>query len=190
MAMNNKEIKIRGLLLITLISFCSTVFSGESELLSEENEEKSIDYGLSETYNSFSEESGWLGKLWGEKFGNRIYAGMWSVHFSPGDEQENTNNLLGGVYNGYYVGTFINTHRDRVYSAGWQRALYRDEWGIFNVEAGYRAGMMYGYTKYLKLGGSKWFPLFQTLLDIGYKDFGVEFSWAGVVATAGFYYRF
>ena len=182
---------------MTLISFCTAVFSEEtsapsdkSTTSSEKSVEKPIDYSLLESYNSFSEETSWTSKLWGKPFRDHIYAGMWTLHFSSGDDQENTNNLLGVAYKGYYAGTFVNTHRDQVYSAGWQRALYRDKWGVFDVEAGYRAGMMYGYTKYLKMGDSKWFPLFQTLLDIDYNGFGMEFSWAGVVLSAGFYYRF
>ena len=167
-----------------------SAFSEEGAASSTADTGQSSDYGLSDSYNSFSRESGWLGKFWGEPFRNHIYGGMWTLHFSPGDNQENTNNLLGVAYKGYYAGTFVNTHRDQVFSAGWQRALYQDKWGIFDVEAGYRTGLMYGYTKYLKLGDSKWFPLLQTLLDIDYNGFGIEFSWAGVVLTAGFYYRF
>lgn len=190
MAMKNNEVRMLGFLFAALMLFCASIFAEESKNISEENEAQSIDHSLSESYNSLAEEAGWLGKLWGEPFRNHFYAGMWTHHFSSGDDQENTNNLLAFTYMGYYAGTFINTHRDRVYSAGWQRALYRDKWGGLDVEAGYRAGMMYGYTKYLKLGKSKWFPLLQALLDIDYKGFGMEFSWAGVVLTAGFYYRF
>ena len=164
--------------------------SHENSATSEDDTEKTIDFSLFDNYNSFSEETDWLGKLWGEPFRDHLYLGMWTLHFSSGDDQENTNNLLGFAYKGYYAGTFVNTHRDQVFSAGWQRALYRDKWGVFDVEAGYRTGMMYGYTKYLKLGESKWFPLFQTLLDIDYNGFGMEFSWAGVILSAGFYYRF
>ena len=152
--------------------------------------EESFSYDLSKPYNSFSEEDGWLDSLWGQPFRDHIYLGMWTQHFSSGDDQENTNNLLAVSYKGYFLGTFVNTHKDQVYSAGWQRSLYQDKWGEFDVEAGYRLGLMYGYTKFLRLGDSKFFPLVQTVLDIDYNGFGVELSWAGVIVSAGFYYRF
>ena len=97
---------------------------------------------------------------------------------------------MAGAYKGYYGGTFINTHGDRVWSGGWQRTLFQQKYGDMEVEAGYRAGIMYGYRRYLKLGNTRLFPLFQALLDVDYKNFGVQLSWAGVVLTAGFYYRF
>ena len=115
---------------------------------------------------------------------------MWTLHLDPGDDQENNNELIGFTYKGYFGGTFINTHSDRVWSAGWQRTLFQQKYGEFDVEAGYRAGIMYGYTKYLTLYDTRFFPLVQAVLDIDYKGFGVELSWAGVVLTAGFYYRF
>lgn len=151
---------------------------------------KPFEYDLSLPYNSFREESGLWNTLWGRPFRDHLLLGMWTTHFQKGEDQENNNQLIALAYEGYYAGTFINTFRDRVWSAGWQRTLYQDRWGIFDVEAGYRAGVMYGYSQYLQLFGTKFYPLLQTMLDIDYKGFGVEFSWAGVVATAGFYYRF
>lgn len=145
---------------------------------------------LSLPYSSFDEESGWVDQLWGRPFRDRLYLGMWTLHFKPSDDQENNNQLIGASYKGYYGGTFINTHGDRVWSAGWQRTLFQKKYGEIEVEAGYRTGMMYGYKKYLKLGDTRFFPLLQVLLDIEYKNFGAELSWAGVVFAAGFYYRF
>ena len=145
---------------------------------------------LSLPYNAFTEEQDWLNQLWGRPSQDKLYLGMWTLHFKSGKEQENNNELIGFTWGGYYGGTFINTHGDRVWSGGWQRTLYQKKYGEIEVEAGYRAGMMYGYKKYLKMGNTRFFPLFQTLLDIGYKNVGVELSWAGVVFTAGFYYRF
>ena len=178
------------------VIFCSQAtrgeVDGEAEMLgsSQDFQPSPENSGLFEPYNSFKEESGWKRQLWGRPFRDHIYLGMWTVHFKSGEEQENTNNLVGLSWQGYYGGTFVNTHCDQVYSGGVQRSVFIDKWGNLEVEAGYRLGMMYGYTKYLTLGGSRWFPLFQTLLDIDYKGFGIEFSWAGVVATAGFYFRF
>ncbi len=170
------------------------VMSEDSDAAIDISQRYSVDepfqYDLSKQYNSFNEESGWVSQIWGRPSRDHLYLGMWTHHLDPGDDQENKNDLVGGSYKGYYAGTFINTHRDRVYTAGWQRTLYQTKWGALDVEAGYRAGMMYGYTKYLQLFHTKFFPLFQTLLNVDYNGFGMQFTWAGVVLTAGFYYRF
>ncbi|MET4692764.1 hypothetical protein V5J35_002855 [Endozoicomonas sp. NE40] len=145
---------------------------------------------LSLPYNSFDKEKGWLKQLWGRPFRDQLLLGMWTLHLEPGEDQESNNRLIGAVYKGFYGGTFINTHGDRVWSGGWQRTLFQQKYGEIEVEAGYRTGIMYGYKRYLKLGNTRLFPLFQALLDVDYKNFGVQLSWAGVVLTAGFYYRF
>ena len=142
------------------------------------------------TYNSFEEETGWKSKLWGRPFRDHFYLGMWTTHLSSGDDQENTNNLLGVSWKGYYAGTFVNTHRDQVYSGGVQRSLFQDKWGSLEVEAGYRTGMMYGYTKYLTLGGSRWFPCFRPCLILTTKVLVWSFpglEWLRLlVSTIGF----
>ncbi|MCW7555174.1 hypothetical protein NX722_21605 [Endozoicomonas gorgoniicola] len=158
--------------------------------LSEKPADSQTSLDLSLPYSSFDEEKGWLKQLWGRPFRDQLLLGMWTLHLESGDDQESNNRLIGAVYKGYYGGTFINTHGDRVWSGGWQRTLYQQKYGEVEVEAGYRAGIMYGYKRYLKLGNTRLFPLFQALLDVEYKNVGVQFSWAGVVLTAGFYYRF
>ena len=158
--------------------------------LSEKPVDSQTTLDLSLPYNSFEEEKGWVDQLWGRPFRDKLYLGMWTLHLESGDDQNSNNELIGGTYKGYYGGTFINTHSDRVWTGGWQRTLFQKKYGEIEVEAGYRAGLMYGYKRYLKLGNTRWFPLFQALLDVEYKNFGMQFSWAGVVLTAGFYYRF
>ena len=158
----------------------------------EENDEssasKSLDLSL--PYNSLIEEDNWVHRLWGRPFRDRLYLGMWTLHFQDGKDQEDENQLIGASWKGYFGGTFINTHGDRVFSAGVQRTVFQQNYGELEVEAGYRAGMMYGYKRYLTLYDTRLFPLLQAVLDIEYKQFGVELSWAGVVVTAGLYYRF
>ncbi|MRI31720.1 hypothetical protein EOPP23_01755 [Endozoicomonas sp. OPT23] len=195
---------VAGRLLLILIAAISVSFW--NKVSAEENPQTEMSYQLDlnassreqnednssdpiDPYISFHEEGGWSAKLWGKPFDNRLLLGMWTHHFESGDDQENNNELLGMVYNGYYVGTFINTHSDRVVSAGWQRKLYSLSSGEWSVEAGYRAGVMYGYKKYLRAFDTDFFPLFQTLLDVSYKNVGLELSWAGVVMTAGFYFK-
>ena len=141
------------------------------------------------TCNMAFAETDWSETLWGQPCTDRLLLGMWTRHLIPGDDQQNTNELLGMVYRGYYAGTFINTHNDRVISAGWQRMLYSRQDGDWSVEAGYRAGAMYGYKKHMRMFNSDFFPLFQTVLDFSYRNVGLELSWAGIVLTAGFYFK-
>ncbi|WP_252178212.1 hypothetical protein [Endozoicomonas sp. 4G] len=154
--------------------------------LYEETEAVSVTPDTSLPYNSFVRETGWVEQIWGRPFRDRLYLGMWTLHLECGDDQESNNQLIGLSYKGYYGGTFVNTHSNRVWSGGVQRTLFQQKYGEFDIEAGYRAGIMYGYKEYL----SRVFPLVQGLLDIDYKGFGIEFSYAAVVFTAGFYYRF
>ena len=162
----------------------------EADNTGDPTDDESFAYGLSGYYNSFKEEEGWLNGLWGQEFRDRMYLGMWTAHLSPDDDHQNRNNLFGITWNGLYGGTFINTWNDRVYSAGVQRALYRNRWHGFDIEAGYRLGMMYCPEGYKGIGDQQFTPLPQLIADIDYNGFGMQFSWAGVVMTAGFYYRF
>ncbi|WOG28649.1 hypothetical protein [Endozoicomonas sp. 8E] len=137
-------------------------------------------------YDSFNEETDWVDQIWGRPSRDHLYLGMWTFHLEGGDDQESNNKLIALSYKGYYGATLINTHCDRVWSGGVQRTLYQQKYGEFDIEAGYRAGIVYGYKEYL----SRVFPLVQAILDIDYEGFGVELSYAAVVFSAGFYYRF
>ena len=134
--------------------------------------------------------SDWQETLWGTPARNHIYVGMWSYHIKPGDDQDWNNQLLGLAYNGYFGCTFINTHSDRAWVLAVQRSCLQRRYGVLDVDLGYRLGVLYGYKKYLKICGESIFPLFQVITDIEYKNFGIELAWAGVVLTAGFFYRF
>ncbi len=132
----------------------------------------------------------WLKKFWGYASSDHIYLGMWTWHFDYDPDNEWRNQLIGGSYQGYFSGTFKNTYGDRTWTAGVQRTLYQGRWQSLKIEAGYRAGMMYGYKKNLQLFGTPWFPLAQAIVDIDYKGFGIELSWAGVILGGGVFYRF
>ena len=156
------------------------------------SEELQCEIGIDKNLGEYGAEqsSGWLESFWGKPARNHLYLGMWTYHFEKGDGQDWNNQLLAVSYKGYYGGTFINTHCDRVWSLGVQRTWYQQQYGLLGVELGYRLGMMYGYTKYLTLFDTRFFPLFQVVADVDYKNIGIEFSWAGVVATVGFLFRF
>ncbi len=128
--------------------------------------------------------------FWGEPAMDTLYLGMWSYHFvDDDDEYQTTHNLIGLAFKGFYLGTFENSRDDRAWSGGVQRDVYRSMWGPLSVEAGYRAGFLYGYEK-MQIGDSGFFPLIQLYTDIRYKNVGMQFSWGGSALTAGFLIRF
>ncbi|MGC1952945.1 MAG: hypothetical protein WA970_10320 [Gammaproteobacteria bacterium] len=134
-------------------------------------------------------ERGWLDVILGESGQDNFYLGMWSHHFlKDNDQYETTNNLIGISYGGYYFGTFVNSYDDRTWSGGVQRDVYGSRWRRLNLESGYRAGLLYGYDT-ITLGNTKLGPLFQVYADVSYRQFGLQFSWALEVVTAGFFVR-
>jgi hypothetical protein len=131
----------------------------------------------------------WLDAIIGEPGQDNLYLGMWSYHFLKDNEEYQTeNNLIGISYGGYFFGSFINSFDDRAWSAGVQRDFYRNRWDWLNLDAGYRAGLLYGYDR-ITLPGTKLGPLFQVYADVSYRRFGLQFSWALEVVTAGFFVR-
>ena len=135
-------------------------------------------------------QRGWSDFMPGESAKNSLYLGMWSFHVLSGNKDYRTNNdLVGFTYRGYYLGTFMNSHNDRSWSAGVQRDLYRNRLREFGVDAGYRTGILYGYESY-QIGSTRLFPLLQMYADISYKKLGVQLTWAAEALTAGFFYRF
>lgn len=126
----------------------------------------------------------------GQPADTTVYLGMWSQHVTNQQEDYNTtNNLVGLCYEGYFLGTFMNSFDDRGWSAGFQRDVYQKDYYESSLRAGYRVGLIYGYEE-LSLYDTKLFPMLQLYADLSYKKVGVEFSWAGSVFTAGFFYRF
>jgi len=84
--------------------------------------------------------------LKGEKARNAVAIGMWSRHFYAHSDYRTTHNLVGIQYNGFFAGTFANSHSHQVFTAGIARAVYQKDLGSgFLFEAGYKLGPMYGY---------------------------------------------
>ncbi len=128
--------------------------------------------------------------LYGQPAQDSIYLGMWSLHFiDDDDDYTNTHNLLGMVYKGIFLGTFLNSHDERAWALGIQRDVYKTKVDVLDVDIGYRFGMMHGYEN-LQLFDTEIFPLLQLYGDFSYKKLGIQFSWAGTVVTAGFFIRF
>ena len=128
--------------------------------------------------------------LKGQSAGDSLYLGMWSQHFiNDDDSYRHQHHLIGVCWQGFFLGTFLNSHGDRSWAGGWQRDIHAYQHGDLSLQTGYRIGLMYGYDE-LSLGGSKVFPLLQVYSDISYRDVGIQFSWAGSVVLAGFFIRF
>jgi hypothetical protein len=135
------------------------------------------------------EDKGLFELVAGQPAQNSLYLGMWSYHFVNDDESyQNTHNLIGLTYKGFFAGTFENSRDERAWAAGFQRDLYQNELSMLNVAMGYRIGLMHGYDK-MQIFDSGFYPLLQLYSEFSYKKAGVQLSWAGSVVTAGFFLR-
>jgi hypothetical protein len=134
-------------------------------------------------------DSRWYDFMPGETSANKLYLGMWSYHFNDKEDYESQHDLFGLVYDGYFLGSFINSKNDRAWGLGLQRDFYQTTKASLRIEAGYRAGILYGYEGGYELGDSKLFPLIMLYGDVSYQRLGLQFAWGGEVLTAGFMVR-
>jgi hypothetical protein len=115
----------------------------------------------------------------------RVYVGMWSTHLRDIDRGLSANSLIGVSWRGYFGGTFINSFGDRALSAGLQRSISGPGPGALAVGLGYRAGVITGYDERF-FGIGHMFPVIPFAQLLGHIDlsrFGIELSYAGVVAS-------
>jgi hypothetical protein len=131
-------------------------------------------------------DSHWYDFMPGDTSHDKLYLGMWSYHFNDKEEYKSQHHLLGLVYAGYFAGSFINSKNERAWGAGLQRDLYRSTTAGISVDAGYRAGLLYGYDGSYEIRDSKLFPLLMLYSDVSYQRIGLQFAWGGEVVTAGF----
>ncbi len=97
-------------------------------------------------------DSDWWTFIKGNPAVDALHLGMWSLHldgsgefFGTGSNNDH-NHLIGFQYKGFNAGTFINSHRDRTYSAGLSREVYSKQFSPdLRFDAGYRLGLLYGY---------------------------------------------
>ncbi|MDA7742324.1 hypothetical protein N8865_01800 [Francisellaceae bacterium] len=134
-------------------------------------------------------------KVWGVTPANQIFAGMWVLHFNQSSRKEDNwqANLLGVQYDGFFVVTFNNSFYDQSLAAGFGRQVYQTKMSENTLfSTGYRLGGIYGYDD--RIGDiGKYTPIIpfaQFYADFQYKNFGIELSYMGVIATAGFYMTF
>ncbi|MCF6775002.1 hypothetical protein L3V83_00320 [Thiotrichales bacterium 19X7-9] len=144
---------------------------------------------------STSDES-WWEWIKGTPQQNSVYLGMFTLHFSPGSiKNDNWNNqLIGGTYKGIFFGTLVNSFYNRAYVAGFSRDLYENQVSEnVNMTAGYRLGLITGYTLDMNEFTSHLpaLPFVQGYVDFTYRGIvGIEFSYVGIVVTTEFYLRF
>lgn len=125
---------------------------------------------------------------------NAIYLGMFTWHFNTESRMYDrcSNNLIGILYDGVFIGTLLNSFSDRAFVFGLQRNIYTANLRNSQANLGYRLGVMSGYdhrmsniANYVPV-----FPVPEVYINYIYKNFGLEFSYVGVVFTVKFFLNF
>jgi hypothetical protein len=121
----------------------------------------------------------------------RVYMGMWSTHLRDINRGLGNNSLLGLSYRGYFAATFINSYGDRAVSAGIQRNFSPHANGFVKSALGYRVGLLSGYDERFFGIGDKLpvIPFVQLVGNVDWRNLGVEFGYAGIVASVLFNLR-
>ena len=133
-----------------------------------------------------------LAFIWGESEPSALYTGMWSTHFSH-PEDVNANWLTAINYEGFFLGTFINSYRNRSFAAGVERQVWSsDDQKSFNTSLGYRLGLMTGYRERFKMyfGDSPIILFPQLFANIAYQHVGLQIGYSWTVISCGLFYRF
>lgn len=126
---------------------------------------------------------------------NAMLLGMFTLHFNPNSLKKDrwSNDLIGGVYKGFFAGTLINSFNDRAYVFGIQRDVYTKKYSNnWQINSGYRLGLITGYdSRMTKVADkTKVLPFPEIYSDFMYKKVGVELSWSVSVITAKFIVHF
>ena len=126
---------------------------------------------------------------------NAMFLGMFTLHFNPQSLKKDrwSNDLIGGVYKGFFAGTLINSFNDRAYVFGVQRDVYTKQYSNnWQINSGYRLGLITGYdSRMTKIADkTKVLPFPEIYSDFMYKKVGVELSWSVSVITAKFIVHF
>jgi hypothetical protein len=122
-----------------------------------------------------------------------LFFEMLTLHLKPSSLKIRNwhTQLLALQYKGFFVGTFINSFYNRTYTLGLARQVYSKESGYIYYNAGYRLGLLYGYTDHqAPLSNiSPVIPLIQPYINISIKDtFGLELSIAADPSISLFLY--
>lgn len=128
---------------------------------------------------------------------------MWTWHLLPGsnDRLSNVNRLIGLNFKGVFAAAFLNSHKDQSYTLGLQRIVYSQKFErYFQVDAGYRFGLIWGYKRNSPIASAKTFipgiekmnpiPFVQIIGNISWEIIGIQVSYCFAVVTAGFFIKF
>lgn len=150
---------------------CFSVALAEGETISDENAgASSVDYTPITLEPRAEPPIPVHKKIWrfvkGRPADNAVLLGLFSLHTEPGsfDEDRWHHELVGVQYRGYSISTFTNSHNDQMFAANISRTVYEKKlpslpirnvgWRNLSFQAGYRAGIMYGYKeKVPEIGG-------------------------------------
>lgn len=136
----------------------------------------------------------WKG-LWGQADDNAIYTGMWTRHLRPnGNNNNNTNRMLGINFKGIFLGEFVNSFYKRAYTAGVQRIVYSQKFEHhFQFDIGYRLGLIWGYKGTNLFGGQSVsfepLPFPQLIVNVSWELLGFQLGYCVAVVTAGFFIK-
>jgi len=144
----------------------------------------------------------WKG-LWGQRDENALYLGMWTQHtpHKNANKKNNVNKLIAVNLYGIFAGTFLNSFDIRSYSIGIQRIVYSKKFShYFQIDAGYRLGVIWGYKGTPLLNGfekifpgitnAEAIPFPQIIGNFSWEMVGVQVSYCWSVLTFGFFVKF
>jgi hypothetical protein len=131
-------------------------------------------------------------KLAGESAGSALYSGWWTLHLRNTRKGIHNNHFWGATVRGFNAGTFMTSYGDRAWEATVERTWLSGRVGPTSGRLGYRAGFLYGYDEELLpiAGRVPVLPMMEVTVDAAYKHLGVQLAYAGIVVTAGGFYRF
>ena len=140
--------------------------------------------------SSLAEERTFLTKLYGTPSPRTFYSGMWSLHIiDPLPKDNNVNQLLGAVIDGYGLSTFINTFNERCWSPFIQRYWYEKTWeNNIKLDIGYRFALIYGYKQHKEFP-IIW-PIIHPILNLSWNNLGIELQFSYAVASTAIFFRF
>ncbi|WP_397601020.1 hypothetical protein [Silvanigrella sp.] len=119
--------------------FASEINNAEKEILINPSDKKR---------NAFEPEPQSEFLIWGKPGSDALYLGMWSYHISiligedAHEEWEHT--LVAASYNGFILGTFVNSFNQRCYVFGVHRSiLHSGDTSGFSTDIGYNLGVVH-----------------------------------------------
>jgi hypothetical protein len=131
-------------------------------------------------------------KLAGRPAQGAAYFSWQTLHLRKTRDGVEEQHFFGATVRGFHAGTFMTSYDDRAYVVGLERVWLRGEGLGFSAQAGYRIGLMYGYTDELTwlAGRTPILPGATVMLDLAWKMIGIQFGYHGIVVTGGGVVRF